>query len=243
MASPHSAAGPRAHSHTSTRRTSRASRWWTTRPVPPAVEVRCRADGDPDGAAERTDGAGVRPAAAFVVAFPVSAAVAVNAAAGGVGGTGRRYVCICTNLFAPRDTSISLYFGCRTVVRASRPSRSLPTGPCSRRSSSIVLPSSGWRLTSRKICTYPLAFRCPHCLILTSETYGRVYPYDKTYDRITTRTEKPLQILDRIKYNTTTSDDPVIQTVSLALHIAEGDDNSPIFILVGSKEHCNDLHH
>ncbi|KAI0774543.1 eukaryotic translation initiation factor 3 subunit 7 [Fomes fomentarius] len=43
------------------------------------------------------------------------------------------------------------------------------------------------------------------------ETYGRVYPYEKTYDRITTRTEKPLQVLDRIKYNPTTSDDPVIQ--------------------------------
>ena len=150
---------------------------------------------------------------------------------------------VCLHLYESVCPGITLYFGYRTVVRASRPSRSLPTGPCSRRSSSIVWRSSGWRLTSRKICTYPLAFRCPRCLILTSETYGRVYPYDKTYDRITTRTEKPLQILDRIKYNTTTSDDPVIQTVSLALHIAEGDDNSPIFILVGSKEHCNDLHH
>ena len=48
-----------------------------------------------------------------------------------------------------------------------------------------------------------------------SETYGRVYPYEKSYDRITTRTEKPLQLLDRIKYNPTTSDDPVIQEVSV----------------------------
>ncbi|TFK94252.1 translation initiation factor eIF-3 subunit D [Polyporus arcularius HHB13444] len=46
------------------------------------------------------------------------------------------------------------------------------------------------------------------------ETYGRVYPYDKSYDRITTRTEKPLQLLDRIKYNPTTSDDPVIQEMA-----------------------------
>ncbi|KAH9899578.1 translation initiation factor eIF-3 subunit D [Cubamyces lactineus] len=46
------------------------------------------------------------------------------------------------------------------------------------------------------------------------DTYGRVFPYDKTYDRITTRTEKPLQLLDRIKYNPTTSDDPVIQELA-----------------------------
>ncbi|KAJ3793383.1 eukaryotic translation initiation factor 3 subunit D [Lentinula aff. detonsa] len=42
-------------------------------------------------------------------------------------------------------------------------------------------------------------------------SYGRLFAYDKTFDRITTKTEKPLQQLDRIKYNTTTSDDPVIQ--------------------------------
>ncbi|PCH40950.1 eukaryotic translation initiation factor 3 subunit 7 [Wolfiporia cocos MD-104 SS10] len=46
------------------------------------------------------------------------------------------------------------------------------------------------------------------------ESYGRLFPYDKTYDRITTRTEKPLQLVDRIKYNTTTSDDPVIQELA-----------------------------
>lgn len=37
--------------------------------------------------------------------------------------------------------------------------------------------------------------------------------YDKAYDRITTKAEKPLQILDRIRYNPTTSDDVVIQQV------------------------------
>lgn len=46
------------------------------------------------------------------------------------------------------------------------------------------------------------------------DTYGRLFAYDKSYDRITTKTEKPLQLVDRIKYNTTTSDDPVIQQVS-----------------------------
>jgi len=50
-------------------------------------------------------------------------------------------------------------------------------------------------------------------LIPASESYGRLYPYNKAYDRITTKTERPLQPVDRIKYNTTTSDDPVIQQV------------------------------
>ncbi|CUA70366.1 Eukaryotic translation initiation factor 3 subunit D [Rhizoctonia solani] len=45
----------------------------------------------------------------------------------------------------------------------------------------------------------------------TLESYGKIYAYDKNYDRINTKNERPLQILDRIKYNTTTSDDPIIQ--------------------------------
>jgi hypothetical protein len=45
------------------------------------------------------------------------------------------------------------------------------------------------------------------------ENYGRLFAYDKTYDRVTTKTERPLQPLDRMKYNPTTSDDPVIQQV------------------------------
>ena len=50
-----------------------------------------------------------------------------------------------------------------------------------------------------------------------SDTYGRVFAYDKSYDRVTTKTERPLQLVDRIKYNTTTSDDPVIQQVHMGL--------------------------
>ncbi|KAF9226779.1 translation initiation factor eIF-3, subunit D [Gyrodon lividus] len=46
------------------------------------------------------------------------------------------------------------------------------------------------------------------------DTYGRVFVYEKSYDRITTKTERPLQLVDRIKYNTTTSDDPVIQELA-----------------------------
>ncbi|KIJ69870.1 hypothetical protein HYDPIDRAFT_184400 [Hydnomerulius pinastri MD-312] len=46
------------------------------------------------------------------------------------------------------------------------------------------------------------------------DTYGRVFAYEKSYDRITTKTERPLQLVDRIKYNTTTSDDPIIQQLA-----------------------------
>ncbi|KAI0303979.1 translation initiation factor eIF-3 subunit D [Russula brevipes] len=46
------------------------------------------------------------------------------------------------------------------------------------------------------------------------ESYGRLYPYNKAYDRITTKTERPLQSVDRIKYNITTSDDPIIQQLA-----------------------------
>lgn len=59
--------------------------------------------------------------------------------------------------------------------------------------------------------------------MLSRDSYGRLFAYEKTYDRVTTKTERPLQLVDRIKYNTTTSDDPVIQQVSLQLHISQQD--------------------
>jgi translation initiation factor 3 subunit D len=46
-----------------------------------------------------------------------------------------------------------------------------------------------------------------------SSSHGFLYEYDKTYDRVNTKNEKPLQIIDRIRYNPTTSDDPIIQEV------------------------------
>lgn len=64
-----------------------------------------------------------------------------------------------------------------------------------------------------RICNFFLLDTSFTELILASESYGRLYPYNKAYDRITTKTERPLQPVDRIKYNTTTSDDPVIQQV------------------------------
>ncbi|WVR05058.1 eukaryotic translation initiation factor 3 subunit D [Kwoniella sp. DSM 27419] len=46
------------------------------------------------------------------------------------------------------------------------------------------------------------------------ETYGTVQAYDRAFDRINTRNEKPLEILDRVRYNTSTSDDPVIAALA-----------------------------
>ncbi|KAK0230296.1 eukaryotic translation initiation factor 3 subunit D [Armillaria fumosa] len=57
------------------------------------------------------------------------------------------------------------------------------------------------------------------------DSYGRLYEYDKSYDRITTKSERPLQILDRLKYNPTTSDDPVIQS----LHAKQSPDSVRIY--------------
>lgn len=73
---------------------------------------------------------------------------------------------------------------------------------------------------SPRLCTYfaipsskrPLLFMCS---IITSSSHGFLYEYDKIYDRINTKNEKPLQIIDRIRYNPTTSDDPIIQEVTL----------------------------
>ncbi|GJJ07209.1 hypothetical protein Clacol_001409 [Clathrus columnatus] len=46
------------------------------------------------------------------------------------------------------------------------------------------------------------------------DSYGRLFSWDKTYDRVSTRMEKPLQAIDRLRYNPTTSDDPVIQQLA-----------------------------
>ncbi|VDP53549.1 unnamed protein product [Soboliphyme baturini] len=37
--------------------------------------------------------------------------------------------------------------------------------------------------------------------------------YDRMYDRVSTRNEKPLQRIPRAIYNVTTTEDPVIQKV------------------------------
>lgn len=44
--------------------------------------------------------------------------------------------------------------------------------------------------------------------------YGFLNEYDKTYDRVNAKSSVPLQQIDKVHYNPTTSDDPVIQEVS-----------------------------
>ncbi|WFD30754.1 hypothetical protein MSPP1_001778 [Malassezia sp. CBS 17886] len=45
-------------------------------------------------------------------------------------------------------------------------------------------------------------------------SYGTLYQYDRMYDRVSAKFERPLQPRDRVHYNPTTSDDPVIQEIS-----------------------------
>lgn len=46
-----------------------------------------------------------------------------------------------------------------------------------------------------------------------SECCGALEYYDKAFDRITTRSEKPLRSIKRIFHTVTTTDDPVIRKV------------------------------
>ncbi|GAA5874978.1 hypothetical protein JCM8547_002140 [Rhodosporidiobolus lusitaniae] len=48
----------------------------------------------------------------------------------------------------------------------------------------------------------------------TLSQHGFLYEYDRSFDRINTKNEKPLQIVDRVRYNPSTSDDPVIQQIA-----------------------------
>lgn len=45
-------------------------------------------------------------------------------------------------------------------------------------------------------------------------TYGTLYEYDRTYDRVNVKTAQNLASIDRIRYNPTTSDDPIIQDIA-----------------------------
>lgn len=56
------------------------------------------------------------------------------------------------------------------------------------------------------------------CLSLSlgcSECCGALEYYDKAFDRVTTRNEKPLKSIKRIFHTVTTTDDPVIRKVML----------------------------
>lgn len=45
-------------------------------------------------------------------------------------------------------------------------------------------------------------------------SYGTLYQYDRAYDRVSVKFQKPLQPRDRVHYNPTTSDDPVISELA-----------------------------
>jgi len=45
-------------------------------------------------------------------------------------------------------------------------------------------------------------------------SYGTLYQYDRAYDRVSVKFERPLQPRDRVHYSPTTSEDPVIQEVA-----------------------------
>ncbi|KAJ9118990.1 hypothetical protein QFC24_005956 [Naganishia onofrii] len=44
--------------------------------------------------------------------------------------------------------------------------------------------------------------------------HGTIYSYNKQFDGVNTRNEKPLEVKDMLRYNTTTSDDPVINELA-----------------------------
>ncbi len=58
-----------------------------------------------------------------------------------------------------------------------------------------------------------------------SAEHGTLYEYDRNYDRISSvRMEKPLQPLERLRYNITTSEDPVIQRLAAEPAVAASDE-------------------
>lgn len=94
-------------------------------------------------------------------------------------------------------------------------SQYLPIGPSLRKLSSIGSASYASMLSNPRICIFHPTARLVASDIPRSTSHGKLFPYDKSYDRVTTRVERPLQILDRIRYNPTTSEDIVIQRVCM----------------------------
>ncbi|WFD22469.1 hypothetical protein MEQU1_001141 [Malassezia equina] len=56
-------------------------------------------------------------------------------------------------------------------------------------------------------------------------SYGTLYQYDRAYDRVSVKFERPLQPRDRVHYSPTTSEDPVIQEV------ASSDKKAQVYII------------
>ena len=51
-------------------------------------------------------------------------------------------------------------------------------------------------------------------MCLCSSQHGFLYEYDRVYDRVNTKNEKPLQHMERLHYNPTASDDPILQDLA-----------------------------
>ncbi|KAK4687723.1 translation initiation factor 3 subunit D, partial [Tremellales sp. Uapishka_1] len=77
------------------------------------------------------------------------------------------------------------------------------------RDSSVTI-NSDWQMLEEIDFTRLLKLHLNVAEPETLEQYGTLQAYDKSFDRINTRNEKPLQILDRVRYNASTSDDPII---------------------------------
>lgn len=54
----------------------------------------------------------------------------------------------------------------------------------------------------------------PQAEDIDEEQYGTLEFYEKSYDRVTTRSERPLQRIQRVYYTVTTTEDPVIQKLA-----------------------------
>lgn len=74
--------------------------------------------------------------------------------------------------------------------------------------------------TSPRLCQsalvlfFSLSLRSTDLLFLIlfdRSSYGTVYSYTKSFDRLSTRTAQPLQTIDRARFNPTSSDDPILQ--------------------------------
>lgn len=69
--------------------------------------------------------------------------------------------------------------------------------------------SPTWLFTNSSISEHPNAV-----FLFPSSFHGTIFSYNKQFDGVNTRTEKPLEVKDMLRYNTTTSDDPIITEVS-----------------------------
>lgn len=53
---------------------------------------------------------------------------------------------------------------------------------------------------------------------MISATFGSVNYYNKAFDRVNTKNEKMLQHVEKVKYDYTASEDPILQKVGYYYH-------------------------